>query len=411
MAQDLTDGCKALYVGNLDSRVNEEILTQIFAAISEVDNVKIIHDRYATHGSMNYGFVEFQDHQGAEIALQSMAGRKVFGQDIRVNWATQGSTQKEDTSGHYHIFVGDLSPEVNDNVLTKAFSPFRSTSNKRKKKRKTGKKRKRGKKEKCYSKRLTKTWGGINSEARVMWDQTTGKSRGFGFVAFRDKADAEQAIATMNGEWLGSRAIRCNWANQKASGQPGMPVAGPPAATMERQFDSVATSANMSYEQIFAQTPHYQTTVYIGNLPHGITQQDIAPYFQQYGYVTDIRLQSDRGYAFVKMDSHANAATSIFALQGFAIGGRPAKLSWGKDRTAANNNTQQYDPYSYNYANTPYAQQNWMQPAGNAYDVQGMRPPAQVAGPHAAPGPEAGGNQNWDQYYQNYYSAGHNMNA
>lgn len=51
-----------------------------------------------------------------------------------------------------------------------------------------------------------------------MWDQTTGKSRGFGFVAFRERADAEQAIATMNGEWLGSRAIRCNWANQKTPG-------------------------------------------------------------------------------------------------------------------------------------------------------------------------------------------------
>lgn len=48
-----------------------------------------------------------------------------------------------------------------------------------------------------------------------MWDPVSGKSRGFGFVAFRDKTDAEQAIATMNGEWLGSRAIRCNWATQK----------------------------------------------------------------------------------------------------------------------------------------------------------------------------------------------------
>lgn len=52
-------------------------------------------------------------------------------------------------------------------------------------------------------------------EAHVIWDNVSGNSKGYGFVAFRDKTDAEQAIATMNGEYLGSRPIRCNWATQK----------------------------------------------------------------------------------------------------------------------------------------------------------------------------------------------------
>jgi RNA recognition motif-containing protein len=33
-------------------------------------------------------------------------------------------SSKEDTSNHFHIFVGDLSNEVNDEVLTQAFSAF-----------------------------------------------------------------------------------------------------------------------------------------------------------------------------------------------------------------------------------------------------------------------------------------------
>ncbi|KAI8381216.1 uncharacterized protein BYT42DRAFT_565707 [Radiomyces spectabilis] len=358
MAQASNETCKSLYVGNLDPRVTDEMLSQIFSVVAPVDNVKIIQDRNFTHGGLNYGFVEFSEHQAADQALQSMTGRTVFGQEIRVNWATQGSNQKEDTSNHFHIFVGDLSAEVNDEVLSKAFRPFKTMS-----------------------------------EARVMWDQTTGKSRGFGFVAFRDKTDAEQAIATMNGEWLGSRAIRCNWANQKNN----------TSNNTQQGYPSVI-APNMTYEQIFAQTPPYQTTVYIGNLPHGITQQDIAPYFQQYGYVTDIRLQTDRGFAFVKMDTHANASAAIFALQGFQIGGRPAKLSWGKDRMANNNNTPYGgDPYaSYNYAAGPYAQQNWVQPT-TAYDPQTMRAPAPGAGT---------GHEGWEQYYQHqqYYNAGQNMN-
>ncbi|CDS05996.1 hypothetical protein LRAMOSA08524 [Lichtheimia ramosa] len=401
MSQTPTDGCKALYVGNLDPRVTEDMLTQIFSVIAPVGNVKIIRDRNYSHGGFNYGFVEFGDHAAAEQAMQAMSGRYVFDHEIRVNWAAQGSAQKEDTSNHFHIFVGDLSPEVTDEVLATAFTPFRSMS-----------------------------------EARVMWDQTTGKSRGFGFVAFRERQDAEQAIATMNGEWLGSRAIRCNWANQKTTGN-----------TSTTQY---SIPANLSYEQVYAQTPPYHTTVYIGNLPHSVTQQDLAPFFQSYGFVSDIRLQSERGFAFIKMDTHGNAANAIFSLQGITIHGRPAKLSWGKDRTGGgggnssnnNNNTgppptavptgqapppppTAYDPYSpYNYAAyAAPATANWMPPydaraapnagmdaAAVAAAVGGGMP---VSAPAAATGapPPPGWNQQQQQqqqqqYYQQYYNAG-----
>ncbi|KAI8145660.1 hypothetical protein BJV82DRAFT_711232 [Fennellomyces sp. T-0311] len=391
MAQVSNDGCKALYVGNLDPRVTEEMLQQIFSVIAPVGNVKIIRDRNYTHGGFNYGFVEFNEHNAADQALQAMNGRSVFGHEIRVNWAAQGSAQKEDTSAHFHIFVGDLSPEVTDDVLANAFSPFRTLS-----------------------------------EARVMWDQSTGKSRGFGFVAFRERADAEQAIATMNGEWLGSRAIRCNWANQKNTGSGGAAAsAAATAAAATPASTPYLISQNMTYEQIFAQTSPYHTTVYIGNLPHGITQQDIAPYFQQYGYVSDIRLQSERGFAFVKMDTHANASSAILTLQGVLIHGRPAKLSWGKDRNINNvtSNTASYDPYSsYNYATaTGYGAQNWVQPGAYDMQQQSMRPAAAGsqanlgADTSAAVGNAAGWSQQQQQqqqqqqYYQQYYSAGHNI--
>jgi hypothetical protein len=35
---------------------------------------------------------------------------------------------------------------------------------------------------------------------------------------------------------------------------------------------------------------------------------DLVPLFQNFGYVLETRLQADRGFAFVKMDSHENAA-------------------------------------------------------------------------------------------------------
>lgn len=283
-----------LYVGNLSPRVTEYMLTEIFAVAGPVQHVKIIPDRNYQHGGLNYGFVEYMDMRAAETALQTLNGRKIFDTEIRVNWAYQGQQNKEDTTSHFHVFVGDLSPEVNDDVLAKAFSAF-----------------------------------GTMSDARVMWDMNSGKSRGYGFLAFRDKTDAEQAIATMNGEWLGSRAIRVNWANQKTQGA--MPVSPRPVgggAPAPANF----MGGPLSYETVVQQTPAYNTTVYVGNLVPYCTQADLIPLFQSIGYLSEIRMQSDRGFAFVKLDTHENAAMAIVQLQGQMVHGRPIKCSWGKDR-------------------------------------------------------------------------------
>ncbi|KAK7463805.1 E3 ubiquitin-protein ligase pub1 [Stygiomarasmius scandens] len=288
-----------LYVGNLSPRVTEYMLTEIFAVAGPVQHVKIIPDRNYQHGGLNYGFVEYMDMRAAETALQTLNGRKIFDTEIRVNWAYQGSQNKEDTTGHYHVFVGDLSPEVNDEVLAKAFSAF-----------------------------------GTMSDARVMWDMNSGKSRGYGFLAFRDKTDAEQAIATMNGEWLGSRAIRVNWANQKTQGSPAVastprPGGGAGSAPAPINFQG----GPLSYESVVQQTPAYNTTVYVGNLVPYCTQADLIPLFQTIGYLSEIRMQADRGFAFVKLDTHEHAAMAIVQLQGQMVHGRPIKCSWGKDRT------------------------------------------------------------------------------
>lgn len=307
---------RALYVGGLDPRVTEDILKQIFETSGHVQSVKIIPDKNAK--GYNYGFVEYDDPGAAERAMNTLNGRRIHQSEIRVNWAYQSNqANKEDTSNHFHIFVGDLSNEVNDEILLQAFSAFGSVS-----------------------------------EARVMWDMKTGRSRGYGFVAFRERADAEKALSTMDGEWLGSRAIRCNWANQK--GQPSVSQQAAMAAmgmtpTTPYGHHHFPTHGVQSYDMIVQQTPQWQTTVYVGNLTPYTTQNDLVPLFQNFGYVVETRFQADRGFAFVKMDSHENAAMAICQLSGYQVNGRPLKCSWGKDRPP----TGQFDAYSPQQPQTP----------------------------------------------------------
>ncbi|KAK8248864.1 hypothetical protein IWZ00DRAFT_489832 [Phyllosticta capitalensis] len=398
---------RALYVGGLDPRLTEDVLRQIFETAGHVVSVKIIPDKnvclrphlllrriggyFPTHAStqcsatkgswsqasraragldqlrvhaargapsvqrfhskgLNYGFVEYDDPGTAERAMQTLNGRRVHQSEIRVNWAYQSNTQpKEDTSNHFHIFVGDLSNEVNDEVLLQAFSAF-----------------------------------GPVSEARVMWDMKTGRSRGYGFVAFRDRSDAEKALSSMDGEWLGSRAIRCNWANQK--GQPSISQQQAMASmgmtpTTPYGHHHFPTHGVQSYDMVVNQTPQWQTTVYVGNLTPYTTQADLVPLFQNFGYVVETRFQSDRGFAFIKMDTHENAAISICQLNGYNVNGRPLKCSWGKDRPP----TGQFEGYSpaAGGPNSAYP------PTPSAYFPQYGGPGGPMGSPQAGPSPGA----------------------
>ncbi|KAI0048398.1 polyadenylate-binding protein [Auriscalpium vulgare] len=396
-----------LYVGNLSPRVTEYMLTEIFAVAGPVQHVKIIPDRNYQHGGLNYGFVEYMDMRAAETALQTLNGRKIFDTEIRVNWAYQGQQNKEDTSNHYHVFVGDLSPEVNDEILAKAFNAF-----------------------------------GTLSDARVMWDMNSGKSRGYGFLAFRDKTDAEQAIATMNGEWLGSRAIRVNWANQKTqgaggpTGSPASPIGGGPGlgpgpgslggAPAPMNF----TGGPLNYESVVQQTPAYNSTVYVGNLVPYCTQADLIPLFQSIGYLSEIRMQADRGFAFVKLDTHEHAALAIIQLQGQMVHGRPIKCSWGKDR-ADGGSVQPISPtagaapygslpmYGMPQPNT-YGQYGFGAYAGSPGGAQPGLPQVGAAGAQpglgavGAQGADAGAPAQWPggdpaTYYSNYWSSYYNQ--
>lgn len=52
-------------------------------------------------------------------------------------------------------------------------------------------------------------------DVKIMKDPHTLAHKGYGFVSFINKMEAENAITNMNGQWLGTRKIRTNWATRK----------------------------------------------------------------------------------------------------------------------------------------------------------------------------------------------------
>ncbi|XP_054781094.1 oligouridylate-binding protein 1B-like isoform X2 [Prosopis cineraria] len=284
--------CRSVYVGNIHPQVTESLLQELFASNGPVEGCKLIRKEKSS-----YGFVHYFDRRSAALAILSLNGRHLFGQPIKVNWA-YASGQREDTSGHYNIFVGDLSPEVTDATLFACFSVYPSCS-----------------------------------DARVMWDQKTGRSRGFGFVSFRNQQDAQGAINDLTGKWLGSRQIRCNWAAKGAGSSEDKQSSD--AKSVVELTNGSSDGKETSNTDAPENNPQY-TTVYVGNLAPEVTQLDLHRHFHNLGAgaIEEVRVQRDKGFGFVRYSTHAEAAMAIQMgnAQSFLLG-KQIKCSWGSKPT------------------------------------------------------------------------------
>ncbi|KAH9713692.1 Oligouridylate-binding protein 1B [Citrus sinensis] len=287
--------CRSVYVGNIHTQVTEPLLQEVFSSTGPVEGCKLIRK-----DKSSYGFIHYFDRRSAAMAILSLNGRHLFGQPIKVNWA-YASGQREDTSGHFNIFVGDLSPEVTDATLFACFSVYPSCS-----------------------------------DARVMWDQKTGRSRGFGFVSFRNQQDAQSAINDLTGKWLGSRQIRCNWAT-KGAGNNEDKQSSDAKSVVELTNGSSEDGKETTNTEAPENNPQY-TTVYVGNLAPEVTQLDLHRHFHSLGagVIEEVRVQRDKGFGFVRYSTHAEAALAIQmgnTTQSSYLFGKQMKCSWGSKPT------------------------------------------------------------------------------
>ena len=62
---------------------------------------------------------------------------------------------------------------------------------------------------------------GSVTEAKVVMDRDTGRSKGFGFVSYTEDAAAEEAKRAMNGAELGGRTIRVDFAIDRRADERG----------------------------------------------------------------------------------------------------------------------------------------------------------------------------------------------
>ena len=75
-----------IYVGNLDFKVSENDLEGIFKEYGTVSSTKIIIDKYSGR-SKGFGFIEMENQEEANKAIQELNGSKLQSRDMVVNEA------------------------------------------------------------------------------------------------------------------------------------------------------------------------------------------------------------------------------------------------------------------------------------------------------------------------------------
>ncbi len=165
------------WVGNLDDKVNEELLWELMSQCGPVVGVHMPRDKVSGK-HQGYGFVYFRNELDADYCMKVMNMVKVFNKSIKLNYTSQ---DKKISDIGANVFIGNLEPDVDEKLLYDTFSAF----------------------------------GGMLSTPKIMRDPETGQSKGYGFISFDSFESSDMAIECMNGQYLSNRAIVVQYAFKK----------------------------------------------------------------------------------------------------------------------------------------------------------------------------------------------------
>ncbi|KXS16249.1 RNA-binding domain-containing protein [Gonapodya prolifera JEL478] len=165
------------YVGNLDEKISDALIWELFLQAGPVVNVYLPKDR-VTMLHQGYGFVEFNTEEDADYAIRIMNMVKLYGKPIRVNKA---SSDRKNLDIGATLFVGGLDPEVDEKMLYDTFSQF----------------------------------GQIVQPPKIAREPESGVSKGYGFVSFDNFESSDAAIEALNGQFLMNKTLNVNYGFKK----------------------------------------------------------------------------------------------------------------------------------------------------------------------------------------------------
>lgn len=181
-----------VYVKGLHASVDSNKLRELFEPFGPLANAVVMVDE--TGVSKGFGFASYEKPEDAKAAVTAMNEKNILGQVIYAGRAQKKSEReaelrqkfealKMERQAQYqgvNLFVKNLDDTIDDDKLRQEFSQF----------------------------------GSIKS-AKIMRDDKTNASKGFGFVCYATPEEATKALTEMNGRMFGGKPIYVGMAQRK----------------------------------------------------------------------------------------------------------------------------------------------------------------------------------------------------
>lgn len=180
-----------IYVKNIDAEVTEEEFRDLFAQFGNVTSAVVQRDDEGR--SRGFGFVNFETHEEAQRAVESLHDFDLKGKKLFVTRAQKKAEREEELRKSYeqakmeklskyqgvNLYIKNLEDDIDDERLRAEFEPY-----------------------------------GTITSAKVMRDEK-GTSKGFGFVCFSSPDEATKAVAEMNNKMIGSKPLYVSLAQRR----------------------------------------------------------------------------------------------------------------------------------------------------------------------------------------------------
>jgi RNA recognition motif-containing protein len=237
----------AVHVSGLSQAICETDLITNFSAYGSIQSVKICRDLNGR--SLGYGYINFKDKQSVSVAVDS--GRcHIQGQDILIS-----ETVPREGKDRANIYVRNLGSQIDTQQLRQLFSTF----------------------------------GNVVS-CKVLYDSTTGKHLGRGYVEFDTEKNATTAIEFTNGKVLNGTVV---------------------------QVERYLTKEER-------QNPH---SLYLKGIPSNTNNLDIYKLFSTYGPIKSLYLPINGqdggkvGWGYINYDNQETANVAQHLLDGHIFEG------------------------------------------------------------------------------------------